>query len=246
MTFFSMSSPRFIPGRTRLAMAAIALAATALGGCDHMLGDRPVDQLAGPIVLDPSQRHPILVSQQPHKMSIRVARGERGLTPAQRASVIDFINRFRAADGGNSKLVLSVPTGAANEVAAMNAVADMRPILADAGFSESSVSIQPYFAEGEPQPPLRISYIRYVAEGPECGKWPSNLAETSRNLNYEDFGCAQQKNLAAMIANPADLLGPRTMTPANADRRDITYGKYIKGDTPGADRSRDERAAYGK
>ncbi len=241
MTFFSLSSA----GRTRLAMAAIALAATALGGCDH-LGDRPDEQLAGPIVIDPSQRHPILVSQQPHKMSLRVARGEHGLTPAQRASVIDFVNRFRAADGGNSKLVISVPSGSPNEIAAMNAVADLRPILADARFPESSVSIEPYYADRDPQPPVRISYVRYVAEGPQCGKWPTNIAETSRNLNYEDFGCAQQKNLAAMVANPADLLGPRTSTPANADRRDVTYGKYLKGDISGAERGPDQRAAYGK
>ena len=74
-----------------------------------------------------------------------------------------------------------------------------------------------------------------------CGKWPSNLAETSRNLNYEDFGCSQQKNLAAMVSNPADLLGPRTMTPASAERRDVTWGKYLKGDVSHTSRDADER-----
>ena len=125
----------------------------------------------------------------------------------------------------------------------MNAVADMRPLLADQGFAESAISIEPYHAEGDPQPPVRIAYLRFAAEGPTCGKWPSNLAETSRNVNYENFGCASQKNLAAMVSNPADLLGPRTMTPASADRRDTTWGRYIKGDPSGASRSSDERAA---
>ena len=125
----------------------------------------------------------------------------------------------------------------------MNAVADMRPILIDRGFNESSVSVEPYHADGDPQPPLRISYLRYAAEGPECGKWPSNIAETSRNLNYENFGCAQQKNLAAMVANPADLLGPRTMTPSSAERRDTTWGKYIKGDSSITERQADERVS---
>ena len=224
------------------AAAALVLAASALGGCDHLIGDRAEQQNAGAVILDPLQRHPILVSQQPHKISVRVARGARGLSPAQRATVIEFMAHAKSADAGNSKLVINVPSGSANEIASMNAVADMRSILADAGFSESAVSIQPYFAEGDPQPPVRISYVRYVAEGPDCGRWPSNLAETSRNLNYENFGCAQQKNLAAMVANPADLLGPRTMTPANADRRDTTYSKYIKGDPSGADRGPDDRA----
>jgi pilus assembly protein CpaD len=230
------------PGRPAYVLVAISFAALALGGCDHMFGDKNEQLNAGQVTLDPSQRHPIIVSQQPHKMTLRVPRGSAGLTPAQRASVIDFLTKFHAADGGNSRLVISVPSGSSNEIAAMNAVADMRPIMFDRGFTESSVSVEPYHADNDPQPPLRISYLRFAAEGPECGKWPSNLGDTSRNLNYENFGCAQQRNLAAMVANPADLLSPRTMTPSSADRRDVTWGKYIKGDSATTERSADERA----
>ena len=229
--------------RARAGVLALAVACTGLAGCDSLMGDRQEQFNAGQQLLTPAERHPIIVSQQPHKMAVKVARGAAGLSPAQKASVIDFLTRYRAADAGNSKLVISVPSGSANEVSSMNAVADMRPLLADQGFAESAISIEPYHAEGDPQPPVRIAYLRFAAEGPTCGKWPSNLAETSRNVNYENFGCASQKNLAAMVSNPADLLGPRTMTPASADRRDTTWGRYIKGDPSGASRSSDERAA---
>ncbi len=242
MTKFSHSRSSRVPS----VVAAISFVAVALGGCDHMFGDRQEQFDAGPVIIDPSQRHPIIVSQQPHKMTLRVARGAAGLSPSQRASVIDFLTKFNVADGGNSRLVISVPSGSSNEIAAMNAVADMRPIMVDRGFTESSVSIEPYHADNDPQPPLRIAYLRYAAEGPECGKWPSNIAETSRNLNYEDFGCAQQRNLAAMVANPADLLSPRTMTPGSADRRDVTWGKYVKGETATTERSADERVTKSK
>ena len=225
-------------GRSRAVLAAVLFATSALAGCDHLAGD-PADQSAGHQLLNPTQRHPILVSQQPHKMSLRVARGAAGLSPAQRASVIDFLAKYRVTDAGNSKLIISVPSGSANEIASMNAVADMRPILADQGFSESAISIEPYHAEGDPQPPVRVSYLRFAAEGPECGKWTSNVAETTRNVNYENFGCAQQKNLAAMVSNPSDLLGPRTMTPASADRRDVTWGKYVKGSNAATTLSQD-------
>ncbi len=228
-------------GRGVLTIAMIGMAAIALGGCDHLTRDRQEDFEAGRVVIDPTQRHPIVVSQQPHRMTLSVSRGTAGLNPSQRASVIDFLTRYRAADAGNSKLIISVPSGSANEIAAMNAVADMRPILQDQGFSESLVSIEPYHSEGNPQPPIRISYLRFAADGPTCGKWPSNVAETSRNLNYEDFGCSQQRNLAAMVSNPADLLGPRTMTPASAERRDVTWDKYVKGEKSHTDRSGDER-----
>lgn len=232
----------FGSGRGVLTIAVIGLTALGLGGCDHLLRDQQESFDGGRVVLDPTQRHPIIVSQQPHRMSLNVSRGAAGLNPAQRASIIDFLTRYRAADAGNSKLIIAVPSGSANEIAAMNAVAEMRPILQDQGFSETLVSIEPYHTEGNPQPPIRISYLRFAADGPNCGKWPSNLAETSRNLNYENFGCAQQRNLAAMTSNPADLLGPRTMTPASAERRDITWEKYVKGEKSHTDRSGDERA----
>ena len=220
--------------------AVVALGSVALAGCDHL--DQGPEFHADNVLLRPAERHPIMVTQQPHRMSLQVSSRAAGLTPAQKAQVIDFLNRFGATDSGNSKLIINVPSGSANEVAAMNAVADMRPILADQGISESVVSIEPYHSEGDVQPPLRLSYLRFAAEGPDCGKWPDNLASSSRNINYHNFGCANQRNIAAMVSNPADLLGPRTMTPASADRRDDIYGKYVKGQITATPRSGDERA----
>lgn len=220
---------------------AVCSAAATLAACEA-LNDKPSFS-AGWTLLEPTQRHPIMVQQQPHTMSLRVARGQDGLSPSQRAQLFNFVEKYRATDGGNSKLVISVPAGSPNETASMHAMADIRPMLADRGFNESTVSIEPYAAEGDHQAAIRISYLRFNAEGPECGRWPDNLAESQRNLNYHNFGCAQQKNLAAQIANPADLLGPRTMASGNAARNDVVYEKYTKGSVTAADRSADERTS---
>ena len=67
------------------------------------------------------------------------------------------------------------------------------------------------------------------------------LPRTTRNLPYPNFGCAQQRNLAALIANPADLLGPRTMEPADPERRAVVFDKYRQGEATGAEKSQDER-----
>ena len=111
--------------------------------------------------------------------------------------------------------MIAVPSGSPNESAAVHAVGDMRRMISGYGFSESNVAIEPYHERRDASAPIRLSYLRYVAEAPECGHWPTNLAEDYRNLPYPNFGCAQQHNLAAQIANPADLLGPRTMEPAD-------------------------------
>jgi pilus assembly protein CpaD len=217
----------------------VAVFSLALAGCEHF-DDKP-SHSAGWTLLDPTQRHPILVSEQRQGMNVHVGRHQHGLSSTQRAQIYSFLEKYRAMDGGNSKVVISVPAGSANEVSAMRAVADMRPMLAEHGFTETSVSIEPYQADGG-QAPIKVGYMRYHAEAPECGRWPNDVSRTSRNLNHHNFGCSQQRNLANMIANPADLVSPRTMTPSIGARRDVVYEKYIAGQSTGAGRSGDERA----
>ena len=224
------------------AATALLLTATAFGlaGCKHDEGQGA--RVAGWSLVDPEQRHPIMVSQEPAVLNLRVARGSQGLTPSQRADVIDFTSRYRAGDTGNSRLVISVPSGSANEVAAITAAEDIRELLFDGGFSEASVSVEAYHEESSSHPPVRIAYMRYIAKGPDCGNdWSENLARNSRNIGHPNFGCANQHNLAAQIANPADLLGPRTQGERYSDRRDTVMNNWTNGKVTGSEKSQDER-----
>lgn len=235
MTRFSKGSSA-APLKTLVLLGASTLA-LGLAGCRHQDPAR----VAGWTLVDATQRHPILVSQQPTTLSVRVARGSYGLNPQQRADVLDFAERYRAADAGNSRLVVSAPGGAANEVAAMHAVDEIRGLLADRGFNESSIVVEAYHAEGESSPPVRVSYMRYVAEAPQCGIWPTNLGEEPQNLPFPNLGCATQRNFAAQVANPADLLGPRSETDRDARRRDAVYTKYIQGQSSATKKVEDEK-----
>lgn len=227
--------------RTGAAKAlTLAIAALALAGCKHEYNQGT--QVAGWSLVDPEQRHPIMVSQEPSILNLRVARGSQGLSPQQRAEVAEFAGRYRASDAGNSRVVVSVPSGAPNEVAAMGASEDVRTLLLDAGFPEAAVSVEAYHDESGAQPPLRIAYMRYVAKGPECGHdWSENLAKNFRNVGHPNFGCTGQHNLAAMVANPADLLGPRTSGDRYSDRRDAVMEAWTKGKITGSQKSEDER-----
>jgi pilus assembly protein CpaD len=237
-----MTSTASLHRARAISFVAIGLVASALAGCEHF--ENKPSHTAGWTLLDSTQRHPIMVSQQHNNMNLQIGRGQHGLSSSQRAQFYSFIEKYRSMDSGNSKVVISVPAGSANEVAAMRAVADMRPMLAEHGFTETAVSVEPYHADGG-HAPIKVSYTRYHADAPECGRWPDNMSRTDRNLNYHNYGCAQQRNLANMISNPADLLGPRTMTPSIGDRRDVVYEKYIKGTPTGATRDGDERASRG-
>jgi len=242
MTVSHKAPPRHTTSGKQLRLAgSVAIASAlvlALSGCKTL--DDPT-RVAGWTLVDASQRHPILVSQEPTVHMIRIGRNARGMTPAQRAQLVGFVNHYRATDSGNSRLVVSVPSGGANEVPAMHAVGEIRSLLTDYGFAEPSVSVEAYSAEGTSDAPIRVSYLRYVAEPPQCGDFSTNLAYDPMNLPYPNFGCANQRNLGVMVANPADLLGPRSETARSGERRDQVWGKYVSGVPTGASKSADER-----
>ena len=64
------------------------------------------------------------------------------------------------------------------------------------------------------------------------GSRTQSIDNTGYNENrpYHNFGCANQRNLAAMIDNPADLEQPRPETPAYTMRRNAAFEKYRKGE----------------
>lgn len=229
-------APYLRPNRFLIA----TLAAATLAGCTP--SGHSGTQVAAWNLVDPTQRHPIIVSQEPTDLKIKVSAGGHGLSPHQRAGVAEFIDRYRDVNSSNSKLIISAPTGSRNEVASMRAVAEIRHIVQEMGFDRTSVSVESYHAGGSATPPIRVSYMSYVATAPECGSWPTNLAQSESNLNYPNLGCATQKNLAAMVANPADLLGPRTMTGRPAERRDDSWEKYLKGESTVSKKDQDQKA----
>lgn len=210
------------------ALAPMVVLSMSLMGCTH--DDIGIQQPSAELV-HPAQRHPILVSKKPSSMSVHVPAGSSGLTPKARADVLEFAGRFRAGDAGDSRLVIQAPSGSSNEVAAMNAVQQIRGLLSDNGFTESAIAVEAFDATAHSQPAVKVSYMRYVAEGPECGNWNVNVAYEPHNLPMANTGCASQRNLAAMVSNPADLIGPRTQTARAGERRDVVWDKYQKGET---------------
>lgn len=238
----SQTAPR-IAGFRPAAVRSVALLLTlglALTGCKTI--EEPGGYVAGWVLTQPEERHPIMVSQRPATLSVRVPRGSNGLSEAQRRQVEGFLDHFRSVSQGNSRLVIGVPAGSPNEAEAMRAIGDLRRMIADYGFSDTTIAMEPYHAGRDSSAPIRLAYLQYVAEGPGCGRWPTNLARQPDNLEYANFGCAQQHNLAAQIANPADLLGPRTMTPSDPERRHLVIEKYERGQSTAAQRPAEQNS----
>ena len=101
--------------------------------------------------------------------------------------------------------------------------------------SASTVPRRPRVTRADP---ARLQQDRR-AHRPAAVHGPTSVNHNIENRNYYNFGCATQQNLAAMVANPLDLLYPRGMTPPDATRRVGVVGNY-EGN-PDQDRFRPRR-----
>ena len=82
-----------------------------------------------------------------------------------------------------------------------------------------------------------------VAEAGPCGLWPDDLGPSYdpkhfENKQYYNLGCATQRNLAAMVADPADLVQPRAEAPAYTGQAHLRHRQIAQGREPGNDLSR--------
>ena len=75
-----------------------------------------------------------------------------------------------------------------------------------------------------------VSFTNYVATASECGDWSEEIERRFRNIPAKNFGCFAQQNLAAMIADPRDLVTPTALADSDASRSANVYEKYVQGE----------------
>lgn len=184
-------------------------------------------------------RHPIHVAVKGVEIKLSVRPGVTRLSRAQRRKVVRFLSSFKRQRRG--LIEIAAPAGADNELATFDVLKDIRILLKRSGIPSSQVDFIPYNAKNQTKPAIYMTYGKYVAKGPKCDVWPYNLVHNKNNVYYHNFGCAHQSNLAAMIANPEDLLRPRGASPRSSERRDVVIDKYIKGETTASQKSEDEK-----
>jgi hypothetical protein len=83
------------------------------------------------------------------------------------------------------------------------------------------------------------AYEGHRAGMPVSGR-PSISADISINNELPTLGCSVRSNIAAMIADPADLLGTVRWTSADPLRRAVILEKFRKGESTASTRSSDE------
>jgi pilus assembly protein CpaD len=218
--------------RTLLGLAALLGVSVTLGACQETAHELVMASTPD----DYRFRHPIAIEEAHKSVVIFVGHARGGLTAPQQSDVIGLAQIWqREATGA---IVADVPVDTPNASAAADAMRAVRSLLAASGVPPAAVTVHRYHPENPRLlPVIRLNYTRIAAVAGPCGLWPEDLGPSINNPDYADnrqyhnFGCANQRNLAAMIDNPADLVQPRSETPAYTARRTEAFEKYRKGTT---------------
>lgn len=183
---------------------------------------------------DYRQRHPIAVTEANQSIVVFVGRGRGGLSAPQRTDVAGLAHNWMRE--GTGAIIADVPIDTANARAAAASYQEIRSVLMAGGVPSRAITVHHYHPDdSRTLPTIRLSYPKISAIAGPCGLWPQDLGPNidnvayNENRSYHNFGCATQRNLAAMIDNPADLEQPRPESVAYTSRRNIAFEKYRKG-----------------
>lgn len=213
--------------------AAVALRAGLMAGAALVLAGCYVPRQDVAIPTDYRKRHPIQIKEGDQTVELLIGDRRGALNGAQRADVMAFVQRWRRESTGG--IVIEVPAGSSNQIAASEAMREVHSMMASTGIPANAVRTQIYRPEPGRLATVKMSYSKMVAEAGPCGLWPHDLGPTwdpyyQENRTYWNFGCANQRNLAAMVENPSDLVQPRGEGGVYQARRTFVTEKYRRGE----------------
>jgi pilus assembly protein CpaD len=204
------------------AIGAMVLTVATVSGCG-MLGSRD-HIVVGSVPDDYRTRHPIVIAETQKQLMVPVGNASRELNFAEKEVVSGFIGNYSMQ--GSGAIYVSSPADSPNAGAAGHIANQVAQVIAENGYQGSVLMAQYNAPADQATPPVIVSFGAITASAGPCGKWTEDVLTTPENKNYSNFGCAYQNNLAAMVANPMDLLGPRKTGPIDAADRDKVISDY--------------------
>lgn len=168
---------------SKLAGALALSLGMVLGGCGGMATNKSLYSTKQPVVERTSYTFDVRTSQS-------------GLTVSEQQRLDGW---FETMDlGYGDRVSIDDPLASEATLDAVSELAGRRGILVENGAPVTSGAVQPGYA--------RVVLTRSTAAVPGCPDWSAKSDLNYNNATSPNYGCATNSNLAAMIANPQDLI----------------------------------------
>ena len=216
-----------------------------------LIGMAALSTLAGCATYDPvlpasgtngRTHHEIEVVEDTEVLELLASQAEPGLPYYQQREVRYFLSQYSQRGRRHGPLVVSVPQGSPYQGSYEVSVNQLFDMAHEYGVRD--IERSDYNSNGSAEAPMVLAFTAYRAIAPDCPSLATiNMAASSSNDPSPAFGCAMRANLAAMVSDPADLLGARRFDPADTLRRVEVLDRYRAGESTATERSDDESGA---
>ena len=203
----AVSAPAAVPVLRRVTGLALATALVAtLAGCGGMPTNRQLESVHQPVV------------ERSH-YSFDLTSGPGGLPASEQSRLEGWFDAMNLRYG--DRVAIDDPLASAQTRAGVEAVAGKFGILLSAEVPVTAGYVNPGL--------VRIILTRTAASVPHCPDWSANSESNLNNATGSNYGCSVNSNLAAMVANPEDLLhgarGPESTLAMSSDKAIAAYRK---------------------
>jgi len=171
---------------------------------------------------DAREVHAIHVEMRPAELVLMPA-PDGALSPADGQRVKDFIDAWR--DRGRGPLRVAVPARLGPR-AQDRLLGDLKGLVRRRGADAGAVMPVAAFSDAAG---VSIAFDDFVAVAPVCAGESVSMSSRGANVASPEFGCATQRNIAAMVANPADLIDPAASGDASAARGALVIQNHRLG-----------------
>lgn len=177
----------------------------------------------------PTEAHPIHVEKATAHLRIPIASDQQSLAYEDVEDLKAFAAAYR--DRGHGEVSIALPVNSDNNDAAIRSIAQLKDVLNANGIRYEWMDGTRYDAQGQSGAPIVAMFTHYEAVAPDCFRYWNDFGYTHDAPNTANFGCANQANLAMMIADPRDLVEMRRADLSDGLRRSALLEKYRAGES---------------
>lgn len=200
--------------------AAVALSLGACAGNQNGSGSA-----AGPVDIAPLSNYEVAVTETEEVLEIKPTGWM--LDSATKRALDGFARTY--VTRGNGMIMMTAPAGSENADMAYQTATAVRSFLRERGVNDAMIMAEMVDATGQSMPGITLKFASSEATAPDCGGF-DDMTKSYHNTTSRNFGCATAANMAAMIANPRDLVEPREFEAGRADRTTLGTEMYTAGE----------------
>lgn len=190
----------------KIATWTVLALATSLAGCaGSATSNASLDSVHQPVV-----RNAI------YQFDVAASNGE--LPPSEQGRLQGWLDTMGARYGDRIAVEDPSPYGSASAQATIRSMVERRGLLMSRDIPVTTGAVPPGY--------LRVVITRASASVAGCPDWSSKYSINLKNATSSNYGCATNSNLAAMVADPNDLIKGASEDrndPAAASRAIKTY-----------------------